>query len=223
MKSKEDYHKKLEGIISELKEKNSAKPKLLLHACCGPCSSYVLEFLADHFEITVFYYNPNIYPPEEYERRLKELEVFLSKFPKALKENVKLVECSYDPNEFYQAVGVNKEPELAKEAERGERCRRCYDFRMKKAFEYASDKGFDYFTTTLSISPYKDAEKINTIGYSLVDLNSGTKYLPADFKKKNGFLRSLQISEEYNLYRQDYCGCIFSKQNTEEERSKKHD
>ncbi len=220
---KEDYHKKLEKIISELKEKNPAKPKLLLHACCAPCSSYVLEFLAEHFEITVLYYNPNIYPPEEYERRLEELRVFLGKFPKALEENIKLIECNYNPNEFYEAVGINNEPELAKEAERGERCRRCYNFRMKKAFEYAQNKGFDYFTTTLSISPYKDSEKINTIGYSLVEVNSKTKYLPADFKKKNGFLRSLQISAEFNLYRQDYCGCIFSKQNTEEERSKKND
>ena len=124
-----------------------------------------------------------------------------------------MIEAPYNPDEFYDAVDVAHNPDLKTEAERGERCRRCYQFRLEKAFEYATENGFDYFTTTLSISPYKDAEKINTIGYTFVQVDK-TKYLPADFKKKSGFLRSTQLSREYGLYRQDYCGCVFSMKNS---------
>lgn len=205
-----NYQKELEKILATV-DKNK-KPSLLLHACCGPCSSYVIEYLASFFDITIFYYNPNIYPSEEYFRRLDELKNFLPRFPAAVDNNVKIVEANYNPQEFYDAVDVANNPDLKTEPERGERCRRCYEFRLKKSFDYAIQNGFDFFTTTLSISPYKDAEKINTIGYTFVSTDK-TNYLPADFKKKSGFLRSTQISKEYGLYRQDYCGCVFSKEN----------
>lgn len=207
-----NYQQKLDEIISQIDK--TQKPSLLLHACCGPCSSYVIEYLSSYFDITIFYYNPNIYPPEEYYRRLDELKTFLPKFPPAVQNQVKLVEEEYNPEDFYDAIDIKNSPELKSEPEKGERCRRCYAFRLKKAFDYAQQNNFDFFTTTLSISPYKDAEKINTIGYTFVQLIN-TRYLPADFKKKNGFLRSTQISAEYGLYRQDYCGCIFSKENTQ--------
>lgn len=207
-----NYQQKLDEIISQIDK--TQKPSLLLHACCGPCSSYVIEYLSSYFDITIFYYNPNIYPPEEYYRRLDELKMFLPKFPPAVQNQVKLVEEEYNPEDFYDAIDIKNSPELKSEPEKGERCRRCYAFRLKKAFDYAQQNNFDFFTTTLSISPYKDAEKINTIGYTFVQLTT-THYLPADFKKKNGFLRSTQISAEYGLYRQDYCGCIFSKENTQ--------
>jgi predicted adenine nucleotide alpha hydrolase (AANH) superfamily ATPase len=192
------------------------KPTLLLHACCGPCSSYCLETLVPYFDITIYYYNPNISPQQEYARRLSELEKFLTRFPAALSGGVKLVEAAYDPEDFFMATNVRNEPELAAEPERGERCRRCYELRMKKSYEYACANGFDWFTTTLSISPHKDAEKINTIGFALeartheVAQTKATRFLPSDFKKKNGFLRSTQITEEYGMWRQDYCGCIYS-------------
>ena len=194
------------------------KPTLLLHACCGPCSSYCLETLVPYFDITIYYYNPNISPQQEYERRLSELEKFLTRFPDAVSGGVKLVEASYDPEDFFTATNVRNEPELAAEPERGERCRRCYELRMGKAYEYACANGFDWFTTTLSISPHKDAEKINVIGFALEAGAHGaaqaTRFLPSDFKKKNGFLRSTQITEEYGMWRQDYCGCIYSARKT---------
>ena len=192
------------------------KPTLLLHACCWPCSSYCLETLVPYFDITIYYYNPNISPQQEYARRLSELEKFLTRFPAALSGGVKLVEAAYDPEDFFTATNVRNEPELAAEPERGERCRRCYELRMKKSYEFASANGFDWFTTTLSISPHKDAEKINTIGFALeagaheAAQTKATRFLPSDFKKKNGFLRSTQITEEYGMWRQDYCGCIYS-------------
>lgn len=216
---KTDYQKQTEQVIKEIQGKY--KPTLLLHACCGPCSSYVIEFLSEYFNITIYYYNPNIYPEQEYNRRLKELEDFLPRFPPASENKVKLIKADYIPEEFYEATNTPNEKELQTEAERGERCRRCYLLRLKHSYEYACQNGFDYFTTTLSISPYKDAEKINIIGNDL-EKTGTTKFLPSDFKKKNGFLRSLQISSEYGLYRQDYCGCVYSKQNTEKQRNEKN-
>ena len=224
-----NYQKKLDEILTNVSSLLAAtptkKPSLLLHACCGPCSSYVLEYLYKYFDITVFYYNPNIYPQEEYQRRLAELRKLYEVFPPALEGKVKVVEEAYDPEDFYKAVGTRKNPELAAEAEKGERCRRCYSFRLRRAFEYALAGNYDYFCTTLSISPFKDAEKLNVIGEQLelegeaaaVWANdSSTKiphWLPSDFKKKGGFKRSLEISAEYGMYRQDYCGCIYSKNN----------
>ncbi len=209
---KPNYQKQLDSLLTNV---SSSKPTLLLHACCGPCSSYVLEYLYKHFDITILYYNPNIYPPEEYQRRLAELKKLYEIFPPALEGKVQVVEMNYDPEEFYNAVGTRENPELATEPEKGERCRRCYEFRLKQTFEYAASHKFDYFCTTLSISPFKDAEKLNIIGEQL-ERNATEKaphWLPSDFKKKGGFKRSLEISAEYGMYRQDYCGCIYSKNN----------
>lgn len=202
---KSNYQKLLDEKLLELADA-TVRPKLLLHACCGPCSSYVLEYLCKYFEITVLFYNPNIYPQEEYERRLEELLNFYKRFVPA--KNVVVVQAPYDPEEFYTAVGTRKNPELAKEPERGERCRRCYELRLRYTYDYACTHNFDYFCTTLSISPFKDADMINEIGEALAV--TGPRWLPSDFKKKNGFKRSLELSEEYNLYRQEYCGCIYS-------------
>ena len=212
---KVNYQKQLDKILEKMDlvtGDSLSKPSLLLHACCGPCSSYVLEYLYKYFDITVLYYNPNIYPQEEYERRFSELKKLYESFPPALEGKVKVVEQNYDPEEFYEAVGTQENPELAKEPEKGERCRRCYEFRLRRAYEYACAGKFDYFCTTLSISPFKDAEKLNVIGEQL-EKESGPHWLPSDFKKKGGFKRSLEISEEYGMYRQDYCGCVYSKNN----------
>jgi epoxyqueuosine reductase len=214
---KPDYQKQLDTILSGIKKQyeftHGTRQTLLLHACCAPCSSYVLEYIASYFDITIYYYNPNIYPPEEYLRRLEELQNFLPAFPTAVQNDVKLVKTVYTPPEYDDAVQISKTPDLADEQERGERCRRCYLMRMKKTYEYASEHHFDWFTTTLSISPFKDAEKINVIGNALQTAD-GPKFLTSDFKKKNGFLRSLELSREFNLYRQQYCGCKYSMKNT---------
>lgn len=210
---KKNYHQELLKTLEEIKQDSAfrnSRPRLLLHACCAPCSSYVLEFLMKHFDISIYYYNPNIHPAQEYHRRLEELKVFLPKFSQG--QNISLVEADYDPEEYFSATNTRVETELQTEAEKGERCRRCYSFRMQKSYDYACRNNFDYFTTTLSISPHKDAEKINVIG---ANLQGNVKFLAADFKKKNGFKRSLELSEQFGLYRQDYCGCIFSKQNRE--------
>lgn len=204
--SKQDFQKQLDTILENLQ----GKPTLLLHACCGPCSSYVLEYLSSHFAITVLFYNPNIYPEAEYQRRLQELLNFYTRFVPA--ENVRVIQAPYDPEEFYNAVGTRQNPELAKEPERGERCRRCYELRLRYTYDYACAHDFDYFCTTLSISPFKDAKMINELGEQLGGgANKKTpRWLPSDFKKKNGFKRSLELSAEYDLYRQEYCGCIYS-------------
>lgn len=217
-----NYQKELDKIISQINPEER-KPTLLLHACCGPCSSYVMEYLSSIFDITIFYYNPNIYPQEEYQRRLNELKNFLPRFPIALKNGVKLIESNYNPDDFYSALDLKNHPEFAKEAEKGERCRLCYKMRMQKAWQYAVENKFEWFTTTLSISPFKDSEKINVIGNDLQEaaFKNGqifTKFLTSDFKKKGGFKRSLELSSEFGLYRQQYCGCAFSKKNTEEAR-----
>ena len=211
---KKNYQKMMEDLI----KKFDSKKTLLLHACCAPCSSYVIESLAKYFDITIYYYNPNIHPQQEYERRLQELKNFLANFPLAKNGQVKLIETEYNPEDYFKATNVREEIELQKEAEKGERCRRCYLFRMKKAWNYAVENDFDYFSTTLTISPFKDSEKVNIIGFNLEDTIKNlteikSHWLPSDFKKKSGFLRSLQLSDEYGLYRQDYCGCIYSKIN----------
>jgi predicted adenine nucleotide alpha hydrolase (AANH) superfamily ATPase len=210
---KNDYYLQMEKTITEILAENK-KPSLLLHACCGPCSSAVLELLSNVFKISIYYYNPNIYPEEEFKRRRDELKKFTQKFPAAA--NINIIEPEYIPEEFYEASGVRKKPELEKEKEMGERCFNCYKLRLEKTFAYALQNGYDYLTTTLSISPYKDAKKINSIGIDLENrFNGKVKFLHSDFKKKNGFLRSLELSSEYGMYRQDYCGCIFSRRNNE--------
>ena len=186
-----------------LKTLGPQRPKLLLHACCGPCSSAVLEKLCRYFEITVLYYNPNTWPAEEYYRRGEELKKFVAQ---AHPLGVTVIEDRYDPQEFYTAVqGLENEPE------RGERCTVCYRMRLERAAQYARAHGFNWFTTTLSISPVKDPVRLNTIGCELAQ-QYGLNYLQSEFRKKDGYKRSLALSAEYGLYRQDYCGCIFSKQ-----------
>lgn len=212
-----NYQAELEKLLSSIirNESGQYKPSLLLHACCAPCSSYVLEYLASFFRITILYYNPNIYPENEYKRRLEELKKFLPVFSPAVQNSVKLIEDIYNPQEFYSALKINENPELAAEQEKGERCSRCYRLRIKRAFEFAEKNNFEYFCTTLSISPFKDAEKINRIGMELCGSEEKkVKWLPSDFKKKNGFLRSLELSSEFNLYRQQYCGCVYSAENS---------
>lgn len=224
------YHKQLEKFLKYLNQKQ-VRPKLLLHACCGPCSSYVLEYLSDFFDITIYYYNPNIFPPQEYERRLNELENFLPKFSPAVKNKVKLVKANYKPQEFYDALDLKNHKEFISQKEKGERCALCYELRLKKSYLYAKENNFDYLCTTLSISPFKDSKKINEIGKTLCFENLKNdnsdfddsdetlpKWLPSDFKKNGGFQRSLELSKEFNLYRQQYCGCVFSKTNSEKER-----
>ncbi len=178
----------------------AAKPRLLLHACCGPCSSAVLELLREVFEIHIYYYNPNIWPPEEYHRREAELEKFINQ----THFDITVAEAEYSPADYYAAIaGLENEPE------RGARCTICYQMRMERAAAYAKEHGFDYFTTTLSISPHKDAARINKMGAAL-ELEYGVKHFTSDFKKHGGFARSLALSAEHGLYRQEYCGCEFS-------------
>ena len=197
-----NYQKELDKIISALEQKGEKKT-LLLHSCCAPCSSYVLEYLSRYFYITVFYYNPNIYPPKEYDTRMEEQKRLVSQMPVLLP--VRVVEADYEPELFFEMIrGMEWIPEG------GERCFLCYEMRMRKAAAYAADQGFDYFTTTLSISPLKNAGKLNEIGLKLAE-ETGVPYLVSDFKKKNGYKRSIELSRAYGLYRQDYCGCVFSR------------
>ena len=194
-----NYQKKLEETIEAL----DGRKKLLLHACCAPCSSYVLEYLTGYFDISILYYNPNISPYLEYEKRISELKRLVQEMP--LSGETEIIDGKYDPERFsHIANGMENLPEG------GERCFKCYRLRMEEAAKAALEKGFDYFTTTLSISPHKNAEKINEIGQEL-EQTYRVKYLCADFKKKDGYKRSIQLSHEYGLYRQSYCGCIYSK------------
>lgn len=196
-----NYQNKLDNIIKgNLEEKKV--PSLLLHSCCAPCSSYVIEYLSNYFNITVFYYNPNIYPEEEYIKRVDEEKDFICRFK--TKHKVDFIEGDYVTEKFYSSVKG-----FENEKEGGERCFKCYELRLKESAIVAKNKGYDYFTTTLSVSPYKNAQKLNEIGERLGN-EYGLQYLYSDFKKKNGYKRSIELSKEYNLYRQDYCGCIFS-------------
>jgi hypothetical protein len=197
-----NYQKELDKLLTKLK-KEERVPTLLLHSCCAPCSSYVLEYLSEYFEITVFYYNPNISPESEYTKRILEqqnlIQSMRTRYP------VRFLAGNYDPDRFYEmARGL----EQVKEG--GERCFRCYELRLREAAEVAKQGEFDYFTTTLSISPLKNAQKLNEIGMRLAE-EYGGEYLLSDFKKKNGYKRSIELSNEYGLYRQNYCGCEFSR------------
>ena len=196
-----NYQKELEKLIERL-SKEGTVPKLLLHSCCAPCSSYVLEYLSNSFEITVFYYNPNIFPENEYTKRILEQQTLISDMK--VKHPVSFLAGNYDRNRFFQIAEG-----LEHLREGGERCFKCYELRLEEAAKIASDAGFDYFTTTLSISPLKNADKLNEIGTRLAD-KYGVNYLQSDFKKKNGYKRSIELSSEYGLYRQDYCGCEYS-------------
>lgn len=206
--NKQNYHLKMLEMINEYCDEQKV-PKLLLHSCCAPCSSYCLEVLSQYFSVTVFYYNPNIYPPEEYEMRVEEQARFVKEFP--AKYPITFVEGAYDTARFYEMA---KGMEQLKEG--GERCFACYELRLRESAEYAKQHGYDFFTTTLSISPLKNAEKLNEIGKQLEE-EYGIKYLYSDFKKQNGYKRSTEISNEYDMYRQYYCGCVYSKKQRDDE------
>ena len=199
-----NYQKELDKTLEKL-TKEERVPKLLLHSCCAPCSSYVLEYLSQYFEITVFYYNPNIYPESEYTKRIWEQQKLIDELP--AKHPISFMAGPYDKERFYEmASGL----EHVKEG--GARCMKCYELRLREAAKIAKNAGFDYFTTTLSISPLKKAERLNEIGQRLGE-EYEVEYLLSDFKKKNGYKRSIELSKIYGLYRQDYCGCEFSMEN----------
>ena len=203
-----NYQKELETIIQQ--EKKPGK-RLFLHSCCAPCSSYVLEYLSAFFSITVFYYNPNISVEEEYRHRMEEQKRFIEEFNQKNQDHfpISFLEGNHEPETYFSRVrGYEQAPEG------GERCRNCFELRLEETARQASQQGYDYFCTTLTISPLKNADVINTIGESLAK-KWNISFLPADFKKKNGYKRSIEMSREYNLYRQDFCGCVFSKSERE--------
>ena len=199
--NKINYQNELDKTLSDI-ERAGTTPSLLLHSCCAPCSSYVLEYLSRYFKTTVFYYNPNIYPEEEFYKRRSEQERFISQLP--AKNPISFIGTEHMSEEFYKAV---KGLEHIREG--GERCFACYRLRLEESAIAARDMGADYFTTTLSISPMKNAQKLNEIGGELGE-KYGVKYLFSDFKKRNGYKRSTELSREYGIYRQNYCGCVFS-------------
>lgn len=206
--NKRNYQRELEQLISAIEP--GRVPTLLLHACCAPCSSYCLEYLSQYFSITVLFYNPNISPETEYNKRVDEIRRLIDELP--VKNKVSLIEGRYLPTEFYNSVkGLEDEPEG------GKRFHVCYELRLREAAITAKELGFDNFTTTLSISPLKDAEKLNEIGKRLSD-EYGVAYLYSDFKKKNGYKRSIELSREYKLYRQNFCGCVFSRREADNEK-----
>ena len=200
---KRNYQKELDAIIEDIK-RTGIRRRLLLHSCCAPCSSYCLLYLAEFFDITDLYYNPNITDQAEYDKREKELGRLIEAY-NAQGKNIRYIEEAYEPALFFALTkGLYDVPEG------GERCYICYKMRLQKAAQYAKEGGFDYFTTTLSISPLKNADWINEIGEALAQ-EYGVKHLPSDFKKRDGYKKSIELSREYGLYRQDYCGCVFSK------------
>ena len=203
-----NYQIVLDNTLKVIVE-SGKRPTLLLHVCCAPCSSYVLEYLNKYFDITVFYYNPNISSVDEYNKRLNEEKRFVVEYP--FDNDIKVVNGEYDNDKFEEIIKG-----LENEKEGGARCFKCYRLRLEESAKYAKENNFDYFTTTLTISPYKNANKLNEIGKELEELY-GIKYLYSDFKKKNGYKRSIELSHEYNLYRQDYCGCVYSVRNKIEE------
>lgn len=202
-----NYQKELEKKIESF---HGETKKLFLHSCCAPCSSYVLKYLSDYFEIIDFYYNPNITDEEEYEKRSKELQRLINEMPH--QNEITFVEGAYSRDLFFQEVkGLENEPEG------GMRCRKCFEMRLLASAEMAKKMGADFFTTTLTISPLKNADILNEIG-ERISKETGVPYLPSDFKKKDGYRQSVLLSKEYGLYRQDYCGCIYSKLESEKRR-----
>ena len=199
MKPKINYQKKLEELIKTLNE----KPTLLLHSCCGPCSTEVISFLKDYFDITIYYYNPNIEPLEEYLHRKREQIRFLKEYKEA---KIKFLDCDYDNDSFKQiAKGLESVPEG------GARCNKCFYLRMQRTATIAKDNNFEYFGTTLTVSPHKNSEIINEIGEKIMK-EYNIKYIYGDFKKNDGYKKSIEMSKAYNLYRQDYCGCLYGKE-----------
>ena len=197
---KPNYQLELDKTLKKITSEN-IRPRLLLHACCAPCSSYVLEYLTQYFDITVFFYNPNISPESEYLHRVSEIKRLISE----MCPTVKFIEGRYEPEKFYEmAKGLENEPE------RGARCVKCYRMRIEESAVIAKQNNFDYFTTTLSISPQKDSHVLNSIGKEISEIYN-VPYLYSDFKKKGGYKRSIELSAEFHLYRQNFCGCIYSK------------
>ena len=215
--NKRNYQKELDKVLEGLEY----RPSLLLHSCCGPCSSYVLTYLTRYFDITVLYFNPNIYPPEEFDKRAREQERLIKALNRDLRladgvVDIKFLAGDYDPDVFFgMAKGLENVPEG------GERCFKCYELRMREAAAMAKEGGYDYFTTTLSISPLKNAGKINEIGEQL-EKEYGVRHLPSDFKKKEGYKQSIELSKKYDLYRQDYCGCVYSREERDTQKKMKN-
>ena len=207
-----NYNKEMENILESLKKDNKV-PKLLLHSCCAPCSSHVISVLTDYFDITILYYNPNIEPFEEYEKRKQEEIRFIEQYPN--KNQLDIIDCDYD-NILFKKMSEG----LEQEKEGGARCVKCYHLRLDKTASMASELNYDYFATTLTVSPLKNSEKLNTIG-KFLETKYNIKYLVSDFKKKEGYKHSIELAKEYDLYRQDYCGCIYSKQQRELEKQNK--
>lgn len=209
---RENYSQQLSKLIEKL-QKEGRTPHLLLHACCAPCSSHCLEYLSKYFRITVFYYNPNISPKEEYTLRIEEIKRFVQEFKS--ENEITLIEGKYEPERFFQVVkGLEQEPEG------GKRCEQCFKLRLSEAAKLAKELNADYYTTTLSISPLKNAELLNKIGKEEGDA-IGVTHLPSDFKKKGGYARSIELSKEYNLYRQNFCGCVYSLQKAKAREAKR--
>ncbi len=204
-----NYQKELDNLLNNLE----GTPKLLLHTCCAPCSSYCIEYLSNYFDITVLYYNPNISPKEEYEKRKQEQIRFLKEFPS--KNKLDILDIDYDYNDF---LSIAKG--LEQEKEGGRRCHNCYLLRLEKTAQIAKKHHFDYFGTTLTVSPYKNSKVLNEIGIVLQE-KYNVAYLFSDFKKKEGYKRSIELSKIYHLYRQDYCGCIYSKKERDEKNENK--
>ena len=203
VKPKMNYDKEMTKIIDTISEPK----KLLLHSCCAPCSSACIERLTNFFDITILYYNPNIEPYEEYLKRKKEEIRFIKEYPNIHKLDI--IDCDYDNDLFLNiATGLEEEPE------RGKRCLKCYNLRMEYTAKKAKELGYDYFATTLTLSPLKDSQVLNKIGYAL-SKKYDISYLPSDFKKQNGYKRSIELSKEYNLYRQNFCGCKYSRKTIE--------
>lgn len=219
-----NYARELEGIIEKLgKDSHGERRELLLHSCCAPCSSYVLEYLREFFDIAVFYYNPNIGENEEYRKRVEEQKRLIAEYNTQVAKGsfdnmhstpaageIKVIEGEYEPECFYERIRG-----LESCDEGGERCFKCYELRLEKTAQLAAEKKFDYFTTTLTISPLKKAEKLNEIGESLA-IKYGVSFLPSDFKKRDGYKRSIELSGLFGLYRQNYCGCVYSRRDAEE-------
>ena len=214
MGSPRNYGKELDKIIGRIQEA-AAPPRLLLHSCCAPCSSYVMEYLREYFDLTVFYYNPNITEDEEYRHRLQEQKRLIRAFNRQAETEripggaaaplIRVIDGDYEPALFFAAVkGLEDCPEG------GERCLRCYRLRLERTARVAAEEGFDYFTTSLTISPMKNAARLNEIGEALGE-KYGVPFLPSDFKKKNGYKRSIELSQKFGLYRQNYCGCVYSR------------
>ena len=206
---KTNYQKMLDVVVENI-QKTDHKPTLLLHVCCAPCSTYVLDYLAQYFDITLYFYNPNISPPSEYDFRLQEVEGLIKEMK--LSAEVKILSSVYDQDDFLR---IAKGKENLKEGDT--RCYDCYSLRLEETAKKASSNNFDYFTTSLSISPRKNSTWLNEIG-ALLEEKHNTKYLYSDFKKKEGYKKSIQFAKQYNLYRQDYCGCAYSKMQREAEK-----